>query len=100
MFSYFATLSGLPAAIVAWIEAMGLPPLGVIAADAFLSGSWFDIRHDSSDGSNLTLRLSGNWADDPIWWGVINIVVIELGMITPPIGIKSLYYTVWLGSYH
>ena len=25
---------------------------------------------------------------DPIWWGVINIVVIELGMITPPIGIN------------
>ena len=25
---------------------------------------------------------------DPVWWGVINIVVIELGMITPPIGIN------------
>ena len=25
---------------------------------------------------------------DPIWWGVVNIVVIELGMITPPIGIN------------
>jgi TRAP-type C4-dicarboxylate transport system permease large subunit len=25
---------------------------------------------------------------DPIWWGVIMIVVIELGMITPPIGIN------------
>ena len=25
---------------------------------------------------------------DPIWWGVINIVVLELGMITPPFGIN------------
>eukprot|EP01036_Dinobryon_divergens_P018742 gene18742-25560_t len=25
---------------------------------------------------------------DPIWWGVINVVVIELGMIIPPIGIN------------
>ena len=25
---------------------------------------------------------------DPVWWGVVNIVVIELGMITPPIGIN------------
>ncbi len=25
---------------------------------------------------------------DPIWWGVINIVVMEIGMITPPIGIN------------
>ena len=25
---------------------------------------------------------------DPIWWGIINVVVIELGMIIPPIGIN------------
>jgi TRAP-type C4-dicarboxylate transport system permease large subunit len=25
---------------------------------------------------------------DPVWWGVVNVVVIELGMITPPIGIN------------
>ena len=24
---------------------------------------------------------------DPIWWGVINIMVIEIGQTTPPIGI-------------
>jgi TRAP-type C4-dicarboxylate transport system permease large subunit len=24
---------------------------------------------------------------DPVWWGIINVVVIELGMIIPPIGI-------------
>jgi C4-dicarboxylate transporter, DctM subunit len=25
---------------------------------------------------------------DPIWWGIINVVVIELGMIIPPLGIN------------
>jgi TRAP-type C4-dicarboxylate transport system permease large subunit len=25
---------------------------------------------------------------DPIWWGVINVMVIEIGMITPPIGLN------------
>jgi TRAP-type C4-dicarboxylate transport system permease large subunit len=24
---------------------------------------------------------------DPIWWGVLNVVIIELGMIIPPIGV-------------
>ena len=24
---------------------------------------------------------------DPVWWGIINVVVIELGMIIPPIGV-------------
>jgi len=25
---------------------------------------------------------------DPIWWGVLTIMVIEIGMITPPIGMN------------
>ena len=25
---------------------------------------------------------------DPIWWGVINVAVLEQGMITPPFGIN------------
>ena len=25
---------------------------------------------------------------DPIWWGVIMVMVIEIGMITPPIGLN------------
>jgi len=25
---------------------------------------------------------------DPLWWGIINVVVVELGMITPPFGIN------------
>ncbi len=25
---------------------------------------------------------------DPIWWGVINVIVMEVGMITPPIGMN------------
>ena len=24
----------------------------------------------------------------PVWWGIVNVVVIELGMITPPIGMN------------
>src|SRR5690606_37369844 len=25
---------------------------------------------------------------DLVWWGIVNVMVIELGMITPPIGIN------------
>jgi TRAP-type C4-dicarboxylate transport system permease large subunit len=25
---------------------------------------------------------------DPIWWGVVNVMIMEIGMITPPIGIN------------
>jgi TRAP-type C4-dicarboxylate transport system permease large subunit len=25
---------------------------------------------------------------DPVWWGVVNVMIMEIGMITPPIGIN------------
>ena len=25
---------------------------------------------------------------DPIWWGIINVMIIEIGLITPPIGLN------------
>ncbi|HAU01412.1 MAG TPA: TRAP transporter large permease, partial [Porticoccaceae bacterium] len=25
---------------------------------------------------------------DPIWWGIINVIVMEIGLITPPIGMN------------
>ena len=91
VFSYFATLSGLPAAIVAWIEAIGLPPLGVIALLMLfflVLGSLFDTIAAMVLTLPFVYPLVIGLGYDPIWWGVINIVVIELGMITPPIGIN------------
>ena len=91
VFSYFATLSGLPAAIVAWIEGIGLPPLGVIALLMLfflVLGSLFDTIAAMVLTLPFVYPLVIGLGYDPIWWGVINIVVIELGMITPPIGIN------------
>jgi TRAP-type C4-dicarboxylate transport system permease large subunit len=30
----------------------------------------------------------GSLGMDPIWWGIIMVMVMEVGMITPPIGIN------------
>lgn len=91
VFSYFATLSGLPAATVAWIEGLGLPPLAVIALLMLffiVLGSIFDTIAAMVLTLPFVYPLIIGLGYDPIWWGVINIVVIELGMITPPIGIN------------
>lgn len=91
VFSYFATLSGLPAATVAWIEGLGLPPLAVIMllmVFYIILGSIFDTIAAMVLTLPFVYPLVTGLGYDPIWWGVINIVVIELGMITPPIGIN------------
>lgn len=91
VFSYFATLSGLPGAAVGWIEGLGLPPLAVIfllLIFYLILGSLFDTIAAMVLTLPFVYPLVISMGYDPIWWGVVNIVVIELGMITPPIGIN------------
>ncbi|KPQ20403.1 MAG: TRAP transporter, DctM subunit [Rhodobacteraceae bacterium HLUCCA24] len=91
VFSYFATLSGLPAATVAWIEGMELPPLmviGLLMVFYLILGSIFDTIAAMVLTLPFVYPLVTGLGYDPIWWGVVNVVVIELGMITPPIGIN------------
>ena len=91
VFSYFATLSGLPAAIVDAIESLGLPPILVILLLQLfylVLGSIFDTIAAMVLTLPFVYPLVIGMGYDPIWWGVVNIVVIELGMITPPIGIN------------
>ncbi len=89
--SYFVTLSGAPAAAVAWINAQGLPPMAIIFILVLMYiviGSLFD----TTAGMVITLPfvypLVVGLGYDPVWWGLIMIVLIEVGMITPPIGLN------------
>ncbi|UYN93839.1 MAG: TRAP transporter large permease [Enhydrobacter sp.] len=89
--SYFVTLSGAPGLLVAWIQAQDLPPLLVIfllAAMFIVIGSVFD----TTAGMVITLPfvypLVIGLGYDPVWWGLVMIVLIETGMITPPIGLN------------
>ena len=36
----------------------------------------------------FVLPLITSLGYSPIWWGIVNVVVIEIGMITPPIGLN------------
>ncbi len=91
VFSYFATLSGLPGAIVTWIQSLNLPPYVVILLLELMYlvlGSIFDTVAAMVLTLPFVYPLVIGMGFDPIWWGVINIVVMEIGMITPPIGIN------------
>lgn len=91
VFSYFATLSGLPSATVDWIESLGLSPLMVIVMLMIfylILGALFDTIAAMVLTLPFVYPLVIGLGYDPIWWGVVMIVVIELGMITPPIGIN------------
>lgn len=92
IFSNFITVTRMPSALVDWVVALGLPPLAVIlvlSAIYIVLGSIFD----SVAAMVITLPfvfplVTEGLGYDPIWWGIVMIMLIEIGMITPPIGIN------------
>lgn len=91
IFSYAITLSHLPDIIVTSIEDLGLEPLVVILlleAMYIVLGSIFDTVAAMVITLPFVFPLITGMGYDPIWWGVINVVVMEMGMITPPIGLN------------
>ena len=91
IFSYAISLSQLPDIIVTYIEDLGLAPLVVILlleAMYIVLGSIFDTVAAMVITLPFVFPLVTGMGYDPIWWGVINVVVMEMGMITPPIGLN------------
>ncbi len=91
LFTYFMTLSHMPSEIVEWVKSFNVPPTVVILILVLMYvalGAVFD----ALAGMVLTLPfvfpLIVGMGYDPIWWGIINVMVIEIGMITPPVGIN------------
>ncbi|MFN0160140.1 MAG: TRAP transporter large permease [Burkholderiales bacterium] len=90
VFTYFITAAKVPEALIAAIASLTIPPLAVIAImlAAYLAlGAVFDEIAAMLITLPFALPVITNLGYDPIWWGIINVVIIELGMIIPPVGV-------------
>jgi C4-dicarboxylate transporter, DctM subunit len=90
VFSYFVTIARIPEALATAIEALALPPIAIVAIIllAYLVlGAIFDEISAMLITLPFILPIILKLGYDAVWWGVLNVVVIELGMIIPPIGV-------------
>lgn len=91
IFSSFVTLSRMPDALVNLISGMGVAPIVVILV-LFLVylvlGAVFDTVAAMVITLPFVLPLIIELGYNPIWWGVVLVMAIEVGMITPPIGMN------------
>ncbi|MCC6006203.1 MAG: TRAP transporter large permease, partial [Rhodobacteraceae bacterium] len=90
MFSYFITLARVPEALINLVGATELAPLSIIfliLGIYLILGAVFDEISAMLITLPFVLPIIEQMNFDLIWWGIINVVVIEIGMITPPIGI-------------
>lgn len=90
VFTYFITYARIPEALGGWIKGLSLPPVTIIFIILFtylVLGAVFDEISAMLITLPFVLPIVTGFGYDPVWWGVINVVIIELGMIIPPIGI-------------
>jgi tripartite ATP-independent transporter DctM subunit len=90
VFSYFITVARVPEALVRSLEGLPLPPLVIvllILAAYLVLGAVFDEISAMLITLPFVLPVVVGLGYDAVWWGILNVVVIELGMIIPPIGV-------------
>jgi TRAP-type C4-dicarboxylate transport system permease large subunit len=85
------TITRMPSALVSFISQFNIPDILVLLfllIIYLILGSIFDTVAAMLVTLPVVLPLIISMGYDPIWWGIVNVVVIETGMITPPIGLN------------
>jgi C4-dicarboxylate transporter DctM subunit len=90
IFGSFMAISQLPFFLANWIAGLSLPPLAVLALIIvvyLLLGCAFEIMSVLVLTIPIIFPIIKLLGIDPIWYGVIMVRMLEVGAITPPIGI-------------
>jgi len=91
VFSNFVNLAGLPDALSSLIAGLGLSPLGVILV-ILLIYVVLGMFMESLSMILLTIPvffpIISAQGFDPVWFGIFAVMVTELSLITPPVGLN------------
>jgi tripartite ATP-independent transporter DctM subunit len=91
IFGYFLSVSRISFALVEFVDAADLTPFMVLMAILMLY-TLLGMVMDSIAMLLLTVPivfpLAMQAGFDPIWFGIITVITVELGLITPPIGMN------------
>ena len=91
VFGPFLALTHIPATLASELHGFGLGPYGTLAlilAGYIVLGMFFDGLAMLVVTMPVVFPIITGQGFDPIWFGVICVIVIEMGLITPPVGIN------------
>ncbi len=91
MFSYFVVQTQIATGLAAWVVSLGLPPvivMIVIVVFYIVLGSFLKSLTMIIITVPVFAPLAQNLGYDLIWFGVLLVVLIEAGLIHPPMGIN------------
>ncbi len=91
LFGYFLTITQTPQALTSWLTGLGLgryEVLALILLMYLLLGCIMDAMAMIILTVPIVFPLILQLGFDPIWFGVIVVVTVELGLIHPPVGMN------------
>lgn len=91
IFGKFLAVTRIPFNLADWVGALNLPPVIIIAIIMgiyFFGGCFMDALAFVTLTVPIFYPVVLGLGYDPIWFGVIIVMVTEMGVITPPVGIN------------
>lgn len=91
IFSYFLALSTIPTTVSAWIAGLGVSKylvLTIIVTIYLFLGCFLDAVSMMVLTLPVVFPVIISLGFDPIWFGVVAVLMMEAGLITPPVGLN------------
>ncbi len=91
IFGKFLAVTRIPFEIAGWVSGLEMSPvlvMGVIIGIYFIGGCFMDALAFVTLTVPIFFPVVMELGFDPIWFGIIIVMVTEMGVITPPVGIN------------
>jgi C4-dicarboxylate transporter, DctM subunit len=91
MFGYFLTITQTPQKLTAFLTGLGVGPYGVLLLILLMYlvlGCLMDAMAMIILTVPIIFPVIVQLGFDPIWFGIIIVMTVELGLITPPVGMN------------
>jgi len=91
VFGHFMAISNIPFKLADWVGNLPIPPMaimGVIIFLYFIGGFFMDSMAMIVVSLPIFFPIVKKFGFDPIWFGVIIVLIAEMGVITPPVGVN------------
>lgn len=91
VFGHFIAVTKIPMMLTEWVGALPFPPMvimGIIVIIYMLGGCFMDSLALITLTVPIFFPVVLALGLDPIWFGVVIVLVTEIGVITPPVGLN------------
>jgi tripartite ATP-independent transporter DctM subunit len=89
-FSQLLAFSGASSGLIAWATGFKIPPLAMLAvmfAIMLVLGCFMDQVSMMMLTLPIFMPIAAQYGFDPIWFGIILLLSLEIGLLTPPFGL-------------